>query len=252
MALCCPSSPRPDPGSLLPACFGLGCDGIDQRLGGLPRGRLHETIGRQAEDVAAASAFSLLLAWRALERSKPLLWIRHDKGERRSGRLDPHGLAALGIDPARLLIAHAGEEKVALQAGLDAVRCAGLGAVLIEIWGKPPVLDLTATRKLGLAAEHSGVTVFLTRIEAQAQPSAAHTRWEVTAAPSAPFPADAPGFPAFALTLLRDRRGVPGFSVNLEWDCDTGSFREPPLPRGLVPLPARRPAAAGRTLARAA
>ncbi|HEY6917599.1 MAG TPA: hypothetical protein VI381_08165, partial [Allosphingosinicella sp.] len=146
-------------------CFALGAEEADGRLkGGLPSGRLHETISGTAEDDAATAAFTLLLALRAMRAGGSLLWIRHDKGERRSGRLDPHGLAAIGADPARLILAKAPTEKAALQAGLDAARCAGLGALIIEIWGRPRELDLTATRKLAFAAEQSGVTAFLLRI----------------------------------------------------------------------------------------
>ena len=243
------TNPSPPAGD----CFGLGCAVADQALqGGLQRGRLHEVMGAGAQDCAAAIGFALLLSLRGTKGGKPLFWVRHDQGERRSGRPDPYGLAALGIDPRRLLIGRTPDEKAALQAGLDAIRCSGLGGVLIEIWGRAPLTDLTATRRLAFAAERSGVTAFLVRVEAEARPSAAHSRWDVRSAPSAALAGQAPGFPAFAATLLRDRRGLPGFSINLEWDRDTGCFRKPPLSGDQLPLPVRRPAAAGAALARAA
>jgi hypothetical protein len=57
-------------------------------------------------------------------------------------------------------------------------------------------------------------------------PSAAHTRWQVMAAPSMALEANAPGRPAFDLTLLRHRGGRDGLHIIMEWDRDTGSFRE--------------------------
>ena len=45
---------------------------------------------------------------------------------------------------------------------------------------------LTATRRLMLSAETSGVTVLSVRIGAEPAPSAAATRWGVAAAPSTP------------------------------------------------------------------
>ena len=79
--------------------------------------------------------------------------------------------------------------------------------------GKCPALDLTASRRLALAAEQSGVTLFLLRLEAQPVPSAADTRWTVGAAPSRSLEADAPGPPMFEIELLRRRAGPAGHAL---------------------------------------
>jgi protein ImuA len=85
----------------------------------------------------------------------------------------------------------AADAVTTLRAGSDGARCAALGAVLIEPFGTPRQLDLTASRRLSLAAQASGVFTLLVRA-ASATPSAAQTRWLVASRPSralqGPFP----------------------------------------------------------------
>ena len=59
-----------------------------------------------------------------------------------------------------------------------------MGALLLEIAGMPKCLDLVASRRLAFAAGESGVTLLLLREGAEAEPSAALTRWQVQALPS--------------------------------------------------------------------
>jgi protein ImuA len=145
------------------------------------------------------------------------------------------GLVELGIDPDAVTLLALPDGKALLRAALDCVRDGAAAAVLLELHGRQPLLDLTATRRLALAGAENETMVLLARSAAPPTPSAVHTRWQVAAAPSQPLAANAPGFPAFALTLLRRRGGREGLSITLEWNRDTVSFREqPPLP-GAVP-----------------
>jgi protein ImuA len=98
---------------------------------------------------------------------------------------------------------------------------------------------LTASRRLVLAAEQSGVTLFLLRLDAEPVPSAADTRWAISAAPSQALEAKAPGAPMFEIELLRRRAGPSGMRWRLEWNRDRLIFREPTLP-GAMPLPSSR------------
>src|SRR3546814_8574977 len=82
------------------------------------------------------------------------------------------------------------------------------------------------------------------RIDAAPTPSAAHTRWQVAAAPSQPLEANAPGIPALDLTLLRQRGGAGGQHWCVEWDRDARGFAEAPLPGVMVPLAEHGSAAA--------
>lgn len=225
--------------------FTLGAEIVDARLGGgLAYGRLHEVFADEAEDAASAAGFALLLAIRAARGAGPILWLRQQAGEK-AGGLHAPGFAEIGLDPGRLILAVAEDPATLLKAAGDSLRCAGLGGVVIEPCRAPRLIDLTASRRLALAAEQSGVTALLLRTDADPEPSAAQTRWRVRAATSTPLPADAPGAPAFDLALLRHRGGPDGLFWRLEWDRDQYSFREAPLSGAVLPLPAGGSAEAG-------
>jgi protein ImuA len=154
------------------------------------------------------------------------------------------GLIELGGDPNSLILGQAPDTKTLLRVAADAARCPGLGTLVVECWGKCAGLDLTASRRLALAAEQSGVTLFLLRLEAEPVPSAADTRWAISATPSQALEANAPGLPTFEIELLRRRSGPSGMRWRLEWNRDRLEFSEPALPGAMVPLPVRRPVSA--------
>jgi protein ImuA len=235
--------------------IGLGVPALDEVLnGGLARAALHEVYAAEVADLAAATGFALGLALRAGQveekaDERTILWARQDFVDAEAGRLHAPGLNELGLDPARLLLVRARDGEGVLRAGAEAARCAALGAVLIEPWGEPRPFDLTASRRLALAAEASGVPVLLLRVAAAETPSAARTRWQVRALASRALDANAPGAPAFALRLLRQRGGAAEREWRVEWDRDRHCFAErslsdrasradhaAPLSRPLVPL----------------
>jgi len=72
----------------------------------------------------------------------------------------------------------------------------------------PRALDLVASRKLSFAAGISGVTAIVLREGAEAVPSAALTRWQISSAPSSDK--DAWGSPRFTAELTRNRLGPTG------------------------------------------
>lgn len=189
---------------------------------GLAPAQLHEIFAVEADDGPSGAGFAIACALAA--DAMPLLWLRTEAGERQGGRLHATGLAELGVDASTLLMVLVADEPALLRAAADAARCPGLGTLLIESWGRAPGLDLTATRRLMLAAESSGVTVLSLRIAAQPVPSAAATRWQVTAAPSRALEADAPGGAAFQVELLRRRGGHAGLGWCVEWNRDTRIF----------------------------
>jgi protein ImuA len=219
----------------------LGDDAADARLGGgLAEGALHELYAAGEGDEAAAAAFALLLAARST-RPGPLVWLREDKA-RRDGRIYGLGLADLGFDPGRLILVEAPDTLALLRAAGEAVACPALAGVILEPVGKAAALDLTATRRLQLAAARAGMPVLLLR-PGKPAPSAAHSRWQVAAAPSVQLEARAPGLPAFDLSLLRHRGGVAAFDTRLEWDPDGRAFRAPLPGGGLAAAPGRAAAA---------
>ena len=195
--------------------------------GGFRRGQLHEIFASDAEDNGSAAGFTAMLALCAAQSRKKTLWLRTLDAPRRGGRFNSVGLAELGGDPATLIMAVAPDDTVLLRSAADALRCKGFGSVIIECWGSPAILDLTASRRLTLAARQAGVTAFMLRLGAQEQPSTADTRWSVQSAPSVPLEANAPGHPVLDVTLLRQRSGPAGKHWRMEWNRDQRSFQEP-------------------------
>lgn len=231
--------------------FSLGLPAMDEALcGGFSQASLHEVFAAGPLHGPAATGFSLALAARAcLSRmgTGPIVWVRQRLLDSEFGLSHGHGMAALGLDPARVLLVRARDAADALRAAHDAVQCAAVGVVLAEMWGEPKALDLTASRRLSMAAADSGVTVLMTRIAADPEPSAAASRWQVSAAPSRPLEANAPGAPAFSVTLLRHRAGLTPRNWRVEWDHEQCCFRDgSPLPRRLDAVPPGRAAAAFR------
>lgn len=218
---------------------------IDRALGGgLLRGRVHELL--TGEDEGGVSAgFAGILAQRFPGAT---LWLREAAVERQSGALHAPGLAHLGLDPGKLIVGRLPDAMGAFRAAVDALRCPTLGAVIVEVKGDPRSLDLTASRRMSLAAETSGVTALLIKAGGLALPSAAQTRWRVSAAPSLPLAANAPGNPAWDIELLRQRSRAGGGRWRVEWDreqarlCGREEGNSAEIPRHLVPLSANRPA----------
>jgi protein ImuA len=220
----------------------VGIARVDDWLGGGLRGDgLHEFHAAGTEDLASSLTIALLLGARPVAGARPgLIWLR------RTSKALPYGpgLADLGLDPAAITLVSLADDRAVLRAALDAVRAGATGAVLLELAGRQPLLDLTATRRLVLAAGETGTLVLLVRSEAKPFASAAHSRWRVASASSCPLEAGAPGLPAFALDLLRYRGGREGLHIILEWNRDTASFREREDVAAAAPLSGRASAVA--------
>jgi protein ImuA len=236
--------------SLSPAMLPFGLKAMDQALGGgLAAAAVHEFYPARHSDTVAATGLAFALATRR-KGASPILWVRQDYMNLELGQPYAAGLAMFGIDPARIFLVKARNSMTALKVGTEAARCAALALLVLELWGEPGGYDLTASRRLFLAAKASGVTILVVRAGAAAVPSAAETRWQVAARPSLARPANALGNPAFAITLLRHRSGLGMREWCVEWNRDQQCFsaRQPglaaPVSQPVVSLPANRSFAA--------
>ncbi len=168
-----------------------GVAAIDRALpgGGLARGALHEILGTggDEEDGGLAAAFAAgILTRLTAARHGIVLWClpRPD--------LYGPGLAAHGLDPARLVLVQARRNAELLWAMEEGLRASGVTAVVGEVGA----LDAVASRRLQLAAEHSGATALVLRRwqsgeaaqRERNRPNAAATRWRIAALPSQPGP----------------------------------------------------------------
>lgn len=237
--------------------FTLGLEDADEHLGGgLARGAVHEIYAGAFGDLTAAGGFALALAIRAIgegrsDADRPLVWVRHRMAGTECGGIDPHGLVHFGLDPDRLILVDARDVAEGLRVGREALGCASLGAVIMELWGSSPALDLVATRRLMRAAAQAGGTGLLLRGHGVATPSAAQSRWQVRAASSVALAANAPGHPCFDIELERHRAGLRPDRWRMEWDRDAQNFRNAAegtaqVPRPLPAISADQPAAPDR------
>jgi protein ImuA len=247
----------------------FGVAAMDRALpgGGLARGAVHEIlgVGGDEEDGALAAAFAAHILGRlgAGPHPNPPPWTRgREEPAQREGRgrhvsdglvlwclprpdLYGPGLAAYGLDPGRVVLVRAARDSEILWAMEEGLRAPGIAAVVGEVGSLPMV----ASRRLQLAAEHSGITAFLLRrwrdggqaARERALPNAAVTRWRIAALPSRPM-RDEPGVghPRWRVELLRCRGGEPAC-----WEMPAGEMEVPDATNhvSLAAALANRPAA---------
>ncbi|MBM3648924.1 MAG: damage-inducible mutagenesis protein [Alphaproteobacteria bacterium] len=208
----------------------LGVPTIDALLpdGGLLTGALHEVeagaapSGRVASHDGAALGFAAHLLGRlgTLRPAGTLLWCRRPSGP---GDAPPYAPAlAAWFDPARLLMVTVRRDEDLFWAMEEGLRCPGMAAVL----GETRAADLTAGRRLSLAAEKSGVPALLLRSQPAPAQSVCTTRWRVASAASCSTPGLSDlGAARWRIELRRNRFGVPSVAETptwlLEWNDET-------------------------------
>ncbi len=178
-------------------------DAVDRWLpqGGLPAGCIHEVKGAS---LASALAFSSIISARIAGDQGNVIYVSPDRS------LFSLGLLPYGIKLEQLLLVSARRPQDRSWAMLEALRCPQVSAVITVLEGA----DLTASRRLQLAAESSGATGFLLGKATSAPIAAPITRWKVssqTGRPGQRFDQ-----PIWKLDLLYCRGGQPG-SWTIEW-----------------------------------
>lgn len=211
-----------------PHALPFGMAGIDTALcGGLALGAVHELEPAGPLHRGAAFGFALALACRALaaRRNDDVLWIETVFTAAESGRPYGVGFEAFGLSPARVLIVRVTRPLDVLWVMEEALRCRGVAAAVAEL---TEAADLTATRRLSLAAREGRGLGVLARPRVLPHASAAMTRWQVAAAPSRPDALGGLGPAAFDLKLTKNRHGPCGRWTIL-WDHHDRAFRDPAL-----------------------
>ena len=254
----------------------LGVESLDSALaGGLAPGRVHLLSGRPGHD-GALTGFTIALLRRVLahvdgprvddaqadgprsngsrandsrahdsraDDAAPIVWCPAAAAGA-SGMLYAAGLAALGIDPGRLLIVDSPSPGQRLAALEDILRTSGLAAVILEYDGVSQSSDywMRLARRAQLAAEASGVTGFLTGWPVAA--SGFETQWRIAPAPnpatnsgmnsgtkhhSRSSPRSSPRSscwsPCWQVELSQARGGRP-HATRLCWQAQDNSFRD--------------------------
>jgi protein ImuA len=187
----------------------LGLQRADALLnGGLARGALHDISPAASLHLGAATGFALALAalaGRGAKSGRETLFIQTDLTRLEAGVPYGIGLDLFGLPARRLLVLRARRPIDALFAMEEALKCRGIACVIAEL--PDDRADLTATRRLSLAARtHDGLGLLL-RHRSTSMPSAAMTRWEVAASPGVRDAHGGIGATAFLLSLVKNRRG---------------------------------------------
>lgn len=170
-------------------------------------------------DHTATSALAMALLASLTDRAGALVWIGARTATLEHGVVSGRGLAAFGLDPARMMLVSAKDDRAALWATEEAVTSGAVAGVITEV--REP--DFTATRRLALRA--TGAPALLVLPHTREGSTAAQARWRVAATASAPHADDprAPGRPRWRAVLERSRS--PAFSgapqpFLLEWSHD--------------------------------
>src|SRR6476646_3588088 len=206
--------------------------------GGLGLGELHDLAPVAPFHSVAASCFALALST-LVPRGGPVIWVQQDFAALETGALYGLGCDLFGLASSRLLLVRTATPRDTLWAMEESLKTSGMAAVLAQ---DGQAADLTATRRLSLAAQQGGGLCLILRQAACSQPSAAATRWVVAATAGAADGFGGLGRSAFRLSLTKNRRGPCGSWV-LQWDHHAKRFL--PALSVAVAAPARhRPAEA--------
>ncbi|MBN8814539.1 MAG: damage-inducible mutagenesis protein [Acidobacteria bacterium] len=214
--------------------FGIGP--IDGRIpgGGITMGALHEICG--GPDIADDASATIFLAGILARIDGPVLWCLRWRD------LFAPALHLAGLHPDRVIHVEAGSDANVLLAMEECLRHAGLAGVVGEI----AKYSTTASKRLQLAAEASGVAAFVFRRSSKPEQAvdgtAAVTRWRVTAEPSEDLGIPSLGRPRWRVALERARGGNP--HVWIVEGCDAQGRIALPRPSEADLDRERRPAAA--------
>ncbi len=178
-------------------------DAVDRLMpyGGLPAGCIHEVKGAS---LAGALAFSSILSARIAGEQGKIVYIAPDRS------LHPLGLLPYGLRLDQFLLVSVRRSQDLAWAVMEALRCSQVSSVMAVLGGA----DLTASRRLQLAAESSGATGFLVGHATSAPIASPITRWKIS--PGVGKPGQRFDEPAWTLDLLYCRGGRPG-SWTIAW-----------------------------------
>lgn len=215
-----PTLERSGGGPVLVAPFGVpeidGCLPAQ----GLARGVLHEAAPVEGEDAAATLGFALAQVGHSLRGSGSLVLVLSRRALPRGAALYGPGLAGLGVDPRRVALVEARNDRDALWGLEEVLRSRAVDGVVGAI-GK--ALDLKASRRLHLAASASEALFLLLRPPDGAGASAAATRWRIGSEPAGRDRFGLIETSRWHIALERNRNGRGG-AWRMEWEHGAHRF----------------------------
>jgi protein ImuA len=211
----------------------LHVEPIDDALGGgLALGALHELSPALPAHAGAAAGFALALAALAQTQGRRVLWMQSAFARTEAGAPYGPGLDCFGLPMDRLVVLDVARGSEMLWAMEEALKCRAGMIVIAEFYDDGPV-DLTAMRRLSLAARAGEGLGLLLRHRTSSAPSIAVTRWEIASTSSGRDRYGGLGRTAFALSLTKNRYGPCGRWI-LTWDHHAYAFLSAALSLGVA------------------
>ena len=225
-----------------PAVFGAAALDGAFAAGGLPPGA-HQTAPAEPPDLAAPLILPLMAAAGVSSAGGVrLLVVREHSAAQEGGEIYGPGLEALGAPQSQVAFVRVADGAEVLRVTDEALKRRAAPVVLAELRRGASLADLSATRRLNLAAQRRGAFLFLITPDLLST-SAALTRWRVASTPSRAPPGRL-GPPAFRLSLVKNRLGRTG-EWFAEWSARERRFSSAiPLASSVDAAPAHRSAAA--------
>jgi protein ImuA len=190
-----------------------------------PTGAIHEFVCSTPEDQASTSGFILGLMNQLAGNSGICLWVTASR------TIFPPGIVQYGIEPHRLIFVEPTNLNDCLWATEEALNCESVSAVVCET----SKLSFTASRRLQLSVEQTGVTGLIIHHTNKPCANACVARWQITPKHSVQYDAlPGVGAPMFNVELLKVRNGRSG-----RWDVvfETNRFsvvREEPIAKHIL------------------
>jgi protein ImuA len=211
---------RATPGQAAAPRLLAATESFEWLLQNLEGGSLNEIVPARPRDAAAAAGFACALALRAARPGACVVWIAEDMASREIGLPYARGLEALGLDPARLIVARTRKPFETLWAMEEALKSRA-AAIVAESWIALRAYNLVASRRLTLAARRGGGLGLLLLLRACGQSgrlaSAAQLRFEVGALPPPrAAPGRGPPLPGplgWRLRVAKARAGLASFEA---------------------------------------
>ena len=177
--------------------------------GVFPLGSVHEMVCSSSEQAAASGGLITAILSVLMKQGGIGVWIG------RKGRLFAPAFAGFGVQADKIIFISLLKDKDALWVMEEALKCAGLTAVICELQG----IDFKQSQRFQRAVEQSHVTGFVLRnASGKLASTAAAARWQVSPLPSADLNGlPGLGFLRWQVDLLKVRNGHNG-SFKLQWN----------------------------------
>jgi len=172
---------------------------VEQQGSGFPilaGGMLQEIFTDERRNAGALLGFALAQARGLLTQQRmAVIYLQLADEAQKLGMPYGPGLLSFGFDPDALVLVRAANMAELLWAAEEAIACRAVAAVVADIGSHSKLLDFTASRRLSLRAAATDGSIFLLRYGQGREASAAHLRWRLSPAQSAPrrYDAKAPG-----------------------------------------------------------